>query len=64
MFANQERLLRAEVLPRIGTLELRKVKRAHCRTVVDEYEDGHAQATVGQLKAALSVFSPPRSRTS
>jgi integrase len=53
---NQERLLRANVLPKIGNLEVRKVRPAHVQGVLDAYIDGHEPRTVGQLRAAISAM--------
>jgi integrase len=52
----QERLIRARILPAIGNVEVRKVKPATCQQVLDAFIDGHAERTVGQLKAAASTM--------
>jgi integrase len=52
--AAYERLIRAHVLPMIGGLELRKVRPAHCQSILDAYCEGRAARTVAQLRAAMS----------
>jgi integrase len=50
-----ERMIRAQVLPTIGGLEVRKVKPAHCQVILDKYRaEGRAPRTIAKLRAAMS----------
>jgi integrase len=46
--------LRQHVLPRLGGIEVRKIRPAHCQAVLDAFAEGHAPRTVANLRAACS----------